>query len=79
MPTTQNNIQLQIIIGNQYNPYLNLSVESSLLDNYLPNTITLFLWKNKQTVVIGTNQNPYSECDVRSLSDEGGFLARRRT
>ncbi|MBE6338672.1 MAG: lipoate--protein ligase [Lentimicrobiaceae bacterium] len=79
MPTTQNNIQLQIIIGNQYNPYLNLSVESSLLDNYLPNTITLFLWKNKQTVVIGTNQNPYSECDVRSLTDEGGFLARRRT
>ena len=79
MPTTQNNIQLQIIIGNQYNPYLNLSVESSLLDNYLPNTITLFLWKNKQTVVIGTNQNPYSECKVDELLNEGGFLARRRT
>lgn len=79
MTTTQDNIKLQIILGNQYNPYLNLAVESNLLDNFLPNTISLFLWKNKQTVVIGTNQNPYSECDTESLLNEGGFLARRRT
>ena len=58
MTTKPNNIKLQIILGNQYNPYLNLAVESNLLDNFLPNTISLFLWKNKQTVVIGTNQNP---------------------
>ncbi|MBO5958138.1 MAG: lipoate--protein ligase [Bacteroidales bacterium] len=75
----QNNIKLQIILGNQYNPYLNLAVESKLLDNFLPNTVSLFLWKNKQTVVIGTNQNPYSECDVTSLIEEGGYLSRRRT
>ena len=79
MTTTQDKIKLQIILGNQHNPYLNLAVESNLLDNFLPNTISFFLWKNKQTVVIGTNQNPYSECDVNSLLDEGGHLARRRT
>ena len=79
MTTTQNNIKLQIILGNQYNPYINLAVESNLLNNFLPNTVSLFLWKNKQTVVIGTNQNPYSECDTESLLNEGGFLARRRT
>ena len=79
MTTIQDNIKLQIILGNQYNPYLNLAVESNLLDNFIPNTVCLFLWKNKQTVVIGTNQNPYSECDVESLLNEGGFLARRRT
>lgn len=72
-------MNLQIIIGNQTNPYLNLAVESQLLDNYLENTVTLFLWRNKQTVVIGTNQNPFSECDVDSLINEGGLLARRRT
>jgi lipoate-protein ligase A len=70
---------LQIIIGNQYNPYINLAVESKLLDNYLPNTITMFLWKNSNTVVIGTNQNPYSECDIDALNSEGGLVARRRT
>ena len=79
MTNTQNQIKLQIILGNQYNPYINLAVESNLLDNFLPNTVSLFLWRNKQTVVIGTNQNPYSECDVNSLLNEGGYLARRRT
>ena len=79
MTTTENKTKLQIIIGNQYNPYINLAVESNLLDNFLPNTVSLFLWKNKQTVVIGTNQNPYSECDIESLLNEDGFLARRRT
>ena len=77
--TSLTNHKLQIIIGDQDNPYLNLAVESELLDNFLENTITLFLWRNKQTVVIGTNQNPYSECDVTSLLNEGGHLARRRT
>ena len=70
---------LQIIIGNQYNPYINLAVESKLLDNHLPNTVTMFLWKNSKTVVIGTNQNPYSECDIETLFADGGFIARRRT
>ena len=79
MTTTKDKIKLQIILGTQHNPYLNLAVESNLLDNFLPNTISLFLWKNRQTVVIGTNQNPYSECDIDSLLTEGGFLARRRT
>ena len=79
MTTTPDRIKLQIILGNQYNPYLNLAVESKLLDNFLPDTVSLFLWKNRQTVVIGTNQNPYSECDVNALLEEGGHLARRRT
>lgn len=70
---------LQIILGKQYNPYINLAIESILLDNYLENTISLFLWKNQQTIVIGTNQNPYSECNVDTLLNEGGHLARRRT
>lgn len=77
--TTYDKINLQIVIGNQTNPYLNLSVESQLLDKYQENTITLFLWRNRQTVVIGTNQNPYSECDVETLLKEDGHLARRRT
>ena len=79
MTARQNKTKLQIILGNQYNPYLNLAVESNLLDNFTPNTISLFLWKNRQTVVIGNNQNPYSECDVNLLLEEGGHLARRRT
>ena len=39
----------------------------------------MYLWKNQQTVVIGYNQNPYSECNVQLLLDEGGHLMRRGT
>lgn len=69
----------QIIIGNQYNPFLNLAVESSLLNDGDDDTVTIFLWKNQQTVVYGYNQNPFTECDVETLLSEGGHAARRRT
>lgn len=77
--TGSDKTKLQIIIGKQYNPYINLAVESYLLDDYQQNTITLFLWKNKHTIVIGKNQNPYSECELESLLNDGGFISRRRT
>jgi len=69
----------QIIIGNQYNPYLNLAVESSLLNDGDDDVVTMFLWKNQQTVVYGYNQNPFAECNVSQLLAEGGHAARRRT
>ena len=71
--------QIQIIIGNQYNPHLNLAVESSLLDEGQQEVVTMFLWKNQQTVVYGYNQNPFTECNVDLLLSEGGHAARRRT
>lgn len=69
----------QLIIGNQYNPHLNLAVEGSLLNNGDNDSVTMFLWKNQQTVVYGYNQNPFTECNVELLLNEGGYAARRRT
>ena len=70
---------LQVIVSNQFNPYLNLAVETYLTDHQEEGVVTMYLWKNQQTVVIGLNQNPFSECDVKRLNDEGGHLMRRRT
>ena len=39
----------------------------------------MYLWKNHRTVVIGQNQNPYSECNVELLCSEGGYVMRRTT
>ena len=72
-------MKLQVVVSNQYNPFLNRAVEQYLTDNQEENTVTLYLWKNQQTVVIGYNQNPYSECNVKLLLDEGGHLMRRGT
>ena len=71
--------KLQVVISNQYNPFLNRAVEQYLTDKQEEGTVTLYLWKNQRTVVIGYNQNPYSECNVKLLLDEGGHLMRRGT
>ena len=42
-------------------------------------TIALYLWRNRRTVVIGQNQNPYSEVNVEALEGDGGYLMRRKT
>lgn len=70
---------LQFIVSDQTNPYWNIAVENYLLS--LPETerITLYLWKNRRTVVIGQNQNPFSECNVEALEADGGYLMRRKT
>lgn len=71
--------KIQVIVSDQYNPYLNLAVETWLTDHQEEGVVTMYLWKNERTVVIGLNQNPFSECDVKRLNDEGGHLMRRRT
>ena len=70
---------LRFVISNQYNPFLNRAVEQYLTDHQEEGVVTMYLWKNQQTVVIGYNQNPYSECNVKLLLDEGGHLMRRGT
>ena len=72
-------LKLQVIISPQYGPFLNRSVEQYLTEHQEEGGVTMYLWKNQQTVVIGYNQNPYSECNVKLLLDEGGYLMRRGT
>ena len=71
--------KLQVVISTQYDPFLNRAVEQYLTANQEEGAVTMYLWKNQQTVVIGYNQNPYSECNVQLLLDEGGHLMRRGT
>ena len=71
--------RLQVIISPQYDPFLNRAVEQYLTEHQEEGVVTLYLWKNQQTVVIGYNQNPYAECNVKLLLDEDGHLMRRGT
>ena len=69
--------KLQYYISNDLNPYNNLAIEKYLLDTVADDTVILYLWQNKNTVVIGKNQNAWTECRTALLEAEGGHLARR--
>lgn len=68
---------MQFIVSNQTEPYWNIAVEQWLVE--CADAVTLYLWRNRRTVVIGQNQNPYSEVNVEALEADGGFLMRRKT
>ena len=72
-------MKLRLVVSNQTNPHLNVAVENYLLAQEEYESITLYLWRNRRTVVIGQNQNPFAECNVDLLLSEGGYLMRRRT
>ncbi len=48
-------------------PYLNLSIEHHLLQRSHPDSTVLFLYVNDPCVVIGRNQNPWLEVNLRQL------------
>lgn len=69
---------IQIITSNQTNPYWNVALENYLVAQ-CDDCVTLYLWKNRRTVVVGQNQNPFAECNVDTLLADGGYLMRRST
>ena len=70
---------INIVISNQTNPYWNVAVENYLVSLPDEGRVVMYLWKNRRTVVVGQNQNPFAECNVEALLADGGYLMRRTT
>ena len=59
------------------NPFINLATEEYMTFRAAEGEVTMYLWQNANTVVIGKNQNPWRECRVESMREGDCKLARR--
>jgi lipoate---protein ligase len=68
---------VKVLISDTHNPWFNLATEEWIYREMDPSVQTLFLWRNADTVVVGRNQNPWGECNLAKMEQDGVKLARR--
>lgn len=66
-----------IVESQSTNPYENLALEEFLFETLPKNACILYLWQNANTVVIGYNQNPFAQCDMKEVHTGSTYVARR--
>lgn len=71
--------KLRILISHTFDPWFNLATEDWIFKDMNPDTHILFLWRNKDVVVIGRNQNPWVECNISKMNEDEVKLARRQS
>ncbi|KAF1839168.1 hypothetical protein BDW02DRAFT_487256 [Decorospora gaudefroyi] len=64
--------RLQSYVSSSHDPYLNLSIEDHILHNTPADSTVLFLYVNRPCVVIGRNQNPWTEVNLAILNAARG-------
>ena len=60
-------------------PWFNMSFDEYCLERYPSDDGFFYLWRNRPSVIIGLNQNAYSEVNLGYLAAHGILLARRVT
>ena len=70
---------VRVYISESHDPFFNLATEDWLFRNADLEEETLFLWRNKPTIVIGRNQNPWKEIHIGKMEEAGVVLSRRQS
>ena len=68
-------LKYQIYTSKSNNPFLNLSIEHFLLQKSPANSTILFFYIDRPSVVIGRNQNPWLEADLKLLASGSSLKA----
>ena len=66
--STKSSSKYQIYVSQSHDPFVNLSIEHYLLQKTPANSVILLLYINDPCVVIGRNQNPWLEANLRLLA-----------
>ena len=67
----------KIYISRGHDPRVNLAYEEVLTKEAEEDEVILYLWQNDNTIVIGRNQNPHRECDLKKIEEDRVTLVRR--
>jgi len=71
---TRPSSKYQVYSSQSDNPFLNLSIEHFLLQRTPENSTILFFYVNRPCVIIGRNQNPWLEADLKLLAEPASLL-----
>jgi lipoate-protein ligase A len=69
----------RIIFSRCMDPYINLAAEDRMFRSLNDGERVLFLWRNRDAVIMGRYQNPYQECSLPELRKDGILLVRRQS
>jgi lipoyltransferase and lipoate-protein ligase len=70
---------MKYLVNTSTNPYFNLAFDEYCLEHIVADEPFFFLWRNSPAVIIGLNQNAYSEVNLEYLNSHDITLARRVT
>lgn len=70
---------MRYLTNTSTDPYFNLAFDEYCLENLTCDEPCFYLWRNRPSVIIGLNQNAYSEVNLEYLNTHGICLARRVT
>ena len=70
---------MRYLLNNSIDPYFNMALDEFCLENIVLDEPYFYLWRNRPSVIIGLNQNAYSEVNLNYLNSNGITLARRVT
>ncbi|SCV72713.1 BQ2448_4250 [Microbotryum intermedium] len=70
---------LAIYLSKSHDPHFNLAYEDWLFRKTDPSIITLYMYRNTTSVIIGRNQNPWKEIDLHRSEQLGIPFVRRKS
>ena len=70
---------MRYLVNNSTDPYFNMALDEFCLENIVREEPYFYLWRNQPSVIIGLNQNAYSEVNLPYLRANGINLVRRVT
>lgn len=71
--------KMKFITNSSTDPYYNMALDEYCLEQYDCDETFFYLWRNRPSVIIGLNQNAYSEVNLAYLESNDIRLARRVT